>query len=116
MSDTPNGDARITAGARILWERGGCPKGGEATYYEQARALIGMEDNPQSGQIDVGFARMSKRRRCGTILVSFPSGSATRETIRAWLRGRATRDGTFVTHPDHNPGLCDALALIDRVG
>ena len=44
-------DQRIRERAYHLWEADGRPNGGELEYWERARELIGMEENPQAGQL-----------------------------------------------------------------
>ncbi len=56
MAKNPtSGDARheqrIRERAYALWEQDGRPHGAELEYWERARALVGMEENPQAGQI-----------------------------------------------------------------
>jgi len=56
MSDKSKPDAadheqRIRERAYILWEQDGRPQGADLEYWERARALVGMEENPQAGQI-----------------------------------------------------------------
>lgn len=59
MSDTPSfssqpdqdREQRIRERAYHLWEADGRPHGGELDYWERARELVGMEENPQAGQL-----------------------------------------------------------------
>ena len=44
-------EQRIRERAYHLWEADGRPHGGETEYWERARALIGMEQNPDAGQL-----------------------------------------------------------------
>jgi hypothetical protein len=44
-------ERRIRMRARRLWEADGRPNGHDAEYWERARELIGMEENPQAGQL-----------------------------------------------------------------
>jgi hypothetical protein len=44
-------ERRIRMRARRLWEADGRPSGHDAEYLERARELIGMEENPQAGQL-----------------------------------------------------------------
>lgn len=43
-------DARIRERARHLWEADGSPEGREDDYFEQARELIAIEDNPHGAK------------------------------------------------------------------
>ena len=48
----PSGsEERIRKRAYELWEADGRPHGREAEFWERAEELIGMEDNPQAGQL-----------------------------------------------------------------
>jgi hypothetical protein len=56
MSDRePTGEAKreqkIRERAYALWEADGCPHGADLEFWERARELIGMESNPDAGQI-----------------------------------------------------------------
>ncbi|MBB2202234.1 hypothetical protein [Gluconacetobacter tumulisoli] len=53
FEDSPQKQARILAKAKELWEADGKPVCGPAAYKEQASDLIGMECNPDAGQIPV---------------------------------------------------------------
>ncbi|MBV1829184.1 DUF2934 domain-containing protein [Komagataeibacter sp. AV436] len=53
LATTPETEARITAKAQELWEADGKPGCGAAAYREAASELIGMESNPDAGQIPV---------------------------------------------------------------
>jgi hypothetical protein len=46
-------EQRIRERAYHLWDRDGRPEGRELEYWEQARTLIGMSENPQAGQMSV---------------------------------------------------------------
>jgi hypothetical protein len=48
MSDT---DQQIRERAYHLWEADGRPHGREEEYWERARELVGMEANPNAGQL-----------------------------------------------------------------
>lgn len=50
LQPTPEHEARIRERARVLWERDGRPKGRDRDYFEQARQLVAMEDNPDAGR------------------------------------------------------------------
>lgn len=43
---------RIAARARGMWQDAGRPDGGPERFTEQARALLGIEENPDAGLID----------------------------------------------------------------
>lgn len=45
-------DARIAARVEEMWEAAGSPKGPRDRFFDEARALIGMEENPMAGTID----------------------------------------------------------------
>jgi hypothetical protein len=49
LEDTPERDAKIRHRAYLLWEADGRPHGREAEFWERARELIGMEENPGAG-------------------------------------------------------------------
>ena len=51
LENTPERQACIRRRAKKLWEADGRPAGREAEYRERAEFLIGIEDNPQGGQI-----------------------------------------------------------------
>ncbi|GAN95618.1 hypothetical protein Geu3261_0031_023 [Komagataeibacter europaeus NBRC 3261] len=53
LETTPQTEARITAKAKELWEADGRPGCGPDAYRENASELIGMESNPDAGQIPV---------------------------------------------------------------
>jgi hypothetical protein len=44
-------DERIRSRAYHLWEADGRPHGREAEFWERARELIAIEDNPTAGQL-----------------------------------------------------------------
>lgn len=44
-------EQRIRERAYHLWEADGRPHGRDVEYWERARELIGMEDNPTAGQL-----------------------------------------------------------------
>ena len=44
-------EQRIRERAYHLWEADGCPHGRDAEYWERARALLAIEDNPGAGQL-----------------------------------------------------------------
>jgi Protein of unknown function (DUF2934) len=51
LEDTEALENRIRARAMHLWEADGRPPGRAAEYWERARELIGIEDNPDAGQL-----------------------------------------------------------------
>ncbi|MBV1835011.1 MULTISPECIES: hypothetical protein [Novacetimonas] len=53
LQDTPQKEARILAKAKELWTADGKPGCGPEAYKEAASELIGMESNPDAGQIPV---------------------------------------------------------------
>ncbi len=59
MSVNPLDDSDETRQQQIrerayhLWEADGQKEGRSAEYWERARALIGMEESPQAGQVPV---------------------------------------------------------------
>jgi hypothetical protein len=59
MSTNPLDDSNETRQQRIrerayhLWDADGRPEGRSDEYWERARELIGMEENPSAGQIPV---------------------------------------------------------------
>lgn len=44
-------EQRIRERAYHLWEQDGSPQGNDADYWERARELVGMEENPDAGQL-----------------------------------------------------------------
>jgi hypothetical protein len=44
-------EQRIRERAYALWEADGRPHGADLEYWERARELVGMEENPQAGQL-----------------------------------------------------------------
>ncbi len=44
-------EARIVARARQMWEADGRPAGQEAEFFERARELLAIEENPGAGQL-----------------------------------------------------------------
>lgn len=50
LESTPEHEARVRERARALWDKDGRPKGRDRDYFEQARELIAMEENSDSGQ------------------------------------------------------------------
>ncbi len=48
MDDT---ERRIRERAYQLWDEDGRPQGREAEHWERARFLVGIEDNPEAGQL-----------------------------------------------------------------
>ncbi|MCE0744172.1 hypothetical protein LWC05_09795 [Acetobacter sicerae] len=53
LEDSPQRDARIKAKAREMWIADGKPTCGPEGYMEAATDLIGMEINPDAGEIPV---------------------------------------------------------------
>ena len=53
LKTTPQTQARIAAKAKEMWEANGKPGCGPDAYKEAASELIGMESNPDAGQIPV---------------------------------------------------------------
>jgi hypothetical protein len=51
MSSVATLDERIRIRAYHLWEQDGRPAGRDAEFWERARELIAMEDNPTAGQL-----------------------------------------------------------------
>jgi hypothetical protein len=47
MSD----DQTIRERAYYLWEQDGCPEGQADEFWERARFLVGIEENPQAGTL-----------------------------------------------------------------
>lgn len=50
---TPEREHRIRERAYHLWEADGRPHGRDLDYWERARELIGMEENPGSGLLPI---------------------------------------------------------------
>lgn len=53
LQDSPQKEAQILAKAKELWIADGKPGCGPEAYRENASELIGMENNPDAGQIPV---------------------------------------------------------------
>ncbi|AOX16387.1 hypothetical protein [Kozakia baliensis] len=53
LEPNPARDAKIRAKAEELWKADGAPHCGPQTYLEQASEIIGMEENPNAGEIPV---------------------------------------------------------------
>lgn len=53
LENSPQKEARIFAKAKELWAADGKPTCGPDAYREQASDLIGMESDPDAGQIPV---------------------------------------------------------------
>ncbi|BAK82908.1 hypothetical protein GLX_04960 [Komagataeibacter medellinensis NBRC 3288] len=53
LETTPQTQARIAAKAKEMWEADGRPGCGPQAYTEAASELIGMESNPDAGQVPV---------------------------------------------------------------
>ncbi len=53
LEDSPQRDAKIRAKAKEMWIADGKPTCGPEGYMEQATDLIGMEINPDAGEIPV---------------------------------------------------------------
>jgi hypothetical protein len=51
LQDTPDREARIRERAYLLWEEDGCPHGREHEFWERAKELLAIEDNPTAGQL-----------------------------------------------------------------
>lgn len=51
MSDSFDPDQKIRERAYHLWENDGSPEGQEGEFWERARILVGMESNPDAGQL-----------------------------------------------------------------
>ncbi|MBV9784022.1 MAG: DUF2934 domain-containing protein [Acidisphaera sp.] len=51
LEDTPERLQRIRERAYHLWQADGSPHGRDLEYWERARELIGMEENPGAGQL-----------------------------------------------------------------
>jgi hypothetical protein len=51
MSSVATLDERIRIRAYHLWEQDGRPAGRDAEFWERARELIAIEDNPTAGQL-----------------------------------------------------------------
>ena len=51
MSSIATLDERIRVRAYHLWEQDGRPQGRDAEFWERARELIAMEDNPTAGRL-----------------------------------------------------------------
>jgi len=49
LDDDPERQQRIRERAYHLWEADGRPRGRDLDYWERARELIGMEENPGAG-------------------------------------------------------------------
>ncbi|MCH4089921.1 hypothetical protein [Acetobacter sp.] len=55
LEDSPQRDARIKARANEMWVADGKPTCGPEGYLEAATDLVGMELNPDAGEIPVEF-------------------------------------------------------------
>ena len=51
LEDSPERHHRIRERAYHLWDDEGRPHGRDAEFWERARELVGMEENPESGQL-----------------------------------------------------------------
>lgn len=51
LRDNPEREHRVRERAYHLWEADGKPHGRDIEYWERARELIGMEENPGAGLI-----------------------------------------------------------------
>jgi hypothetical protein len=51
LHEDPERERRIRERAYHLWQSEGRPHGRDVEYWERARALIGMEDHPDSGRL-----------------------------------------------------------------
>jgi hypothetical protein len=51
LEDTPERLARIRERAYQLWEEDGRPEGRDLEFWERARELVGMEENPTAGEV-----------------------------------------------------------------
>jgi hypothetical protein len=51
LDDSRSRDQRIRVRAYQLWEEDGRPEGRHDEFWERARELIAIEDNPHSGQL-----------------------------------------------------------------
>lgn len=49
MSDDDAMEERIRVRAYHLWQADGCPEGRDQEFWERARELIAIEDNPSAG-------------------------------------------------------------------
>jgi hypothetical protein len=47
----PAHQQRIRERAYRLWEEDGCPEGRDLEYWDRAKFLVGIEENPGAGQI-----------------------------------------------------------------
>jgi hypothetical protein len=51
LDNDPARDALIRERAYHLWDAEGRPEGRDLDYWERARELVGMEANPEAGQL-----------------------------------------------------------------
>lgn len=51
LEDTRKHEARVRERAYLLWEEDGRPHGRDREFWERARELIAIEDNPTAGQL-----------------------------------------------------------------
>jgi hypothetical protein len=51
LENDPKRDRLIRERAYHLWEAEGRPEGRDLDYWERARELVGMEENPSAGQL-----------------------------------------------------------------
>ena len=51
FDESPNHEARIRERAYQLWEEDGRPHGREHEFWERAKELLAIEDNPTAGQL-----------------------------------------------------------------
>ena len=66
-------DKRIAARADALWEAAGRPNGPRERFSDDARALIGMEENPMAGTIDPDAEPVIEEAELMANLGEFPS-------------------------------------------
>jgi hypothetical protein len=68
-------DARIAARGEEMWEAAGSPEGPRDHFFDDARALIGMEENPMAGTMDPDAKPVVEEAALMRNLGEFPSFS-----------------------------------------
>lgn len=57
LEDTPERTERIRQRAYHLWENDGRPLGQDLEYWERARELVGIEESPGAGEVEIPMLR-----------------------------------------------------------
>ena len=65
LKPDPAREQRIRERAYHLWEQDGRPHGRDEEYWERARELIGIEDNPDAGQLPNPMTHPDSPRETG---------------------------------------------------